>query len=659
MPTSRTASGQRSRKTKGYVLEMGAAKDRFIELLREGYQINPALEKVGRSRKTYEKWRKDDADFRSRADQAQALRGKREVVRGEKLGFAEFRRKYLKTETFWHQQQWVDILEGRQPRDMHPSQQFTQGKKSRILINTPPFHAKSVTLTVDYVTFRLCMDPSFRVVIVSETSTLAEDFLYAIKTRLDHPDYIELQKAYAPDGGWKATADAWTNTRVTFGGDQREGGEKDPNVQAIGMRSQIYGRRADLIILDDGVTGKNVKEWEKQMTWLRREVSSRLEMGGKLVVVGTRIASVDLYSELMNPEHYANGKPPWTHMASPAILEHGATPEKHVTLWPYSTMPWQTGDDEDECDCGTTECYEGVVIDGKKLYPRWDGLHLEIGPKADNNATEWALVYQQQSVSENATFPEHAVTKSTNTSRVPGILKKETPGYPWGGMHGMYVIAGLDPSVKGYAGIVVYAVDAKTEKRHLLNAFNLKAPTPRDLKAKMQEVTLNYMVNEWRVEKTGLLQFFTQDDELRLWMTTRGVKFHEHFTGGNKWDFSYGVASMAGLFGAWDRATGAHGEVISDWREIQPPLIELPKLMNDGLKALRHQLIIWTPDIDPARIACDLVMALWFAEIGAREYLNRGRSSGTVTAMRQSNRFVSPRSRKNQTTIRLADLRGR
>ena len=78
--------------------------------------------------------------------------------------------------------------------------------------------------------------------------------------------------------------------------------------------------------------GTNVSEYAKQMTWLRREVSSRLEATGKLLVVGTRIASVDLYSELMKPENYANNKSPWTHFASPAILEEGPTPEQHRVL---------------------------------------------------------------------------------------------------------------------------------------------------------------------------------------------------------------------------------------------------------------------------------------------------------------------------------------
>lgn len=655
MPQGGDGRGRRQMSSRDKTYTMQAAKDRFVELVQDGITINAALERVGRARKTYEEWRKNDKHFANRVDVARQLRQiDHTVERGERLPFAEWRRKYLNTETFWHQHQWIDILEGREPRDLHEAQTYALGKKSRVLINVPPFHAKTVSITIDYVTYRLCMDPSFRVILVSETSTLAEDFLFAIKTRLDHPDYVNLQKAYAPEGGWKATAEQWTTSRVVFGGDQREGGEKDPNVQAIGMGSQIYGRRADLIILDDAVTGKNVREWEKQMKWLRREVASRLEMGGKLLVVGTRIAPVDLYSQLMNPEHYANGKVPWTHFASPAILEEGKAPDDHLTLWPRSEQSWQAGDD-DECDCARPECREGELVEGKRLYPRWDGMHLEIGPRADNNVTEWALVYQQKSVSEDATFPEHAVNRCIESARHPGLLQADRAGHPFGGMHNKYVIASLDPAVKGHAGLLVGAVDRETKKRHLMAAFNMKSPTGQQLKDKMREVTLQYGVNEWRVEKTGLLQFFTQDTELRQWMASHGVRFTEHLTGSNKWDPTFGVSSMAPLFGEYDKAWNSDADDV--WRVVTPPLIEMPRPTSPGFKALVHQLVTWTPDLDPGKVPCDMVMALWFFEIGAREHLNTGRGLGSVTALVERNRFVSPRSAKNRTRINLADYR--
>ena len=630
----------------------------MIALVQDGLTIKSALERVGRSYKAYEQWRASDPEFKKRVDQAKALQATKQKgrVRGERIPFAEFRQKYLNTETFWHQQQWIDLLENKDPRDLHPAQTYLPGKKSRILINTPPFHAKSMTISIDYVVYRLCMDPGFRVIIVSEAARLAEDFLAGIKQKLTHPDFLPMQLAYAPDGGWKQTAESWKANRIVVGADSRDAQEKDPSVQAIGMGGQIYGSRCDMVLVDDAVTGKNVREWEKQMSWLKREVSSRIEMGGKLVIIGTRIAPIDLYSELMNPDHYANGKVPYTYMASPAILEEGGTWDEHVTLWPYSDRPWQEPNSDDVCDCGKAACADGIMVAGKKVYARWDGEHLEIGPRADNNATEWALVYQQKSINEYMTFPEHCVRMATNNDRLPGVLHDGQPGHPIGGMHNMYVVAGCDPSIKGFAAIVVLAYDKKSGKRYLLHAFNLKAPTPSQLKTEMFRVTEEYLVNEWRVEKTGLLQFFTQDEAMRLWFQQRGVLFKEHLTtGATKWDASYGVASCAALFGAYDKVVGTHGEALGEWREIAPPQIELPRPMR-GVRDLIHQLITWTPELDPGKIPCDLVMALWFAEVRCRELVVR-QNNGNVNPLRRFSRFSSRRNQNNRMRVNLADYR--
>lgn len=640
-------------------LQRPAAKIRLVELIEDGFSIADALVKVGYARKTYEMWRKDDAAFRGKCDQARQLRKPRTVVRGERLGFAEWRAKYLRIPTFWHQQQWVDMLEGREPAGLHESQTYEPANRNKILVNVPPFHAKTQTISVEYVAYRLCMDPSFRVLVISASSELAKTIVYDIQQVLTSPDFLDMQVAYAPEGGWESTADSWSSSQIIFGSAVRAGGQqelhqKDPNVLALGMRSKIYGRRADLIILDDAVDTTNVGEHAKQMKWLRSMVESRLEPRGKLLILGTRVASVDLYSELMRSENYANGRVPWTHLASPAVLVEAEDPADWVTLWPRAGVSFISQADldaGDTCLCGDVGC---ATPDGDGLFARWDGVHLDAGPRAANNSTDWALIYQQQSVPEDATFPEYKVTRATNGGRMCGRLEADRVGHPLGGMRDKYVIAGLDPSVKGFAGIVVGAVSRETNKRYMLAAFNLKAPTAEELKAKMREVTEFYGVHEWRVEDTGLLQFFTQDQALRQWFQTRGVKFTPHTTGRNKWDPGFGVSSMASLFGEYDKAWD---DPLGGWREIVAPLIELPRVNQSGMKALVHQLLVWTPALDPSKTPCDLVMALWFFEIGARDHLGVGRS-GNVLSFSRGNKFQSPRSRQVGVSVSARELRG-
>jgi hypothetical protein len=646
-----------NRGTRPVRLTTEAAKNAFVEHIKTGMTVASALDKIGYAQKTYEEWRRKDADFKARVDQARQLRKPRDDRKGGWMSFAAWRKKYLHQDTYWHQHQWIDVLEGRDPRELHPSQIFEPGNRNRLLINVPPEHAKTTTISTEYVAYRLCMDPSYRAVVISAGEGLAKSIVYDVQQILTSPEYIDLQLDYAPDGGWEATAHSWTATQITFGSEHRAQGvqethQKDPNLLALGMGSKIYGRRIDLVIADDCVDTTNVSQYAKQITWLRKMVESRVSAKGRIVVVGTRIASVDLYSELRKPENYANGRSPWTYFASPAILEEGETPERHVTLWPKASYPLikqEELDAGDVCICNNPDC---AIPDGDGLYPKWDGVHLELGPRSSNNNSDWALVYQQKSVAENATFPEHAIQKATNSLRLCGRLEADRAGHPFTGMHDKYIIGGCDPAISGFAGLVVIAVDRNTQKRYVLTAVNLKGPTTKELQDRMKELTEFYGIHEWRVEKTGLLKFFTQHAEFRQWFQTRGVRFTEHETGSNKWDSGFGVSSMASLLGEYDKAwDNANGE----WRTITEPLIEFPRSHQEGMKALIHQLIIWTPELNPAKVPCDLVMALWFANTGAREHLGIGRS-GNVISFGRNNKFVSPR-QKNHQRVSLADYR--
>jgi hypothetical protein len=597
----------------GHALSQEQAKQRVLKRLAAGDTVEKAMKSVSRSVKTWESWKRSDPDFKVRADTTLATRkvdsGTRETKRADAraMGFAAWRKKYLELPTFWHQLQWIDLIEGVEPQGLHQSQTYEPARRNRILLNCPPGHSKSMTLTVDYLTYRICMDPSIRTIIVSKTQTLAKQFLGAIKMRLTHPKYADLIRDFAPEGGFEETSEKWAEDTITLSTDDRDGVEKDPTCQAIGLGGQIYGARADLIIVDDAVTLANANEWEKQLAWLTQEVGTRPGPSGKIMVVGTRVSANDLYYQLRNGENYTSGKSPWTYLSQPAILEEHSDPKRWLTLWPRASMSWST--DDDECDCGQPECREGYE-DGQ--FPRWDGVHLNTLRDSTDNR-RWQLVFMQAEVGGDATFPAYAIQDSINKGRRHGAA---------GGMmavpEGCYIIGSLDPATSGNAGALVMAVHRSSHKRYILDVKNLKHPTPRELKNLMKAWTIEYGVHEWRVEKTGLLTMFTQDDELRSWMNARGVRFTEHYTGKGKWDVEFGVASLAPLFGSYqeyDDGTRAR---------LTEPLIELPRIETDDLKAFVHQLTIWTPELDPKRTPCDLVMALWFADIGARQIARQG-----------------------------------
>ncbi len=574
------------------------AKRIILGCVAEGMTIEAACGSAGKSLKTYEYYRRTDKIFADKVDRTRLGLKDKAFASGDvhDIDFAEFRQKFLHSRTFPHQQNLVDVIEGREPSWLHPCMKYEPGLASnRVLINIPPNHAKSITITVDYVTWKVAQNPNFRVLIVSQTQQLAADFLYAIKQRLTHPMYQDLQAAYAAGVGFNSKSASWQATRVTFGDELRESSEKDPNIEAVGIGGQIYGKRADMIIVDDAVTLKNANEFEKQIRWLTQDVRSRLNPTGKLVVIGTRVASVDLYRELRQEDRYPGGLVPWKYLAMPALLEPDEDPDKWVTLWPYSDAPFDGQEESDKNEEG--------------LYPRWSGRNL-YNERQAMDASTWALVYQQQDVSENAAFDPVCVRGSIDGMRKSGRLEPGHPGHPKD-LSGFTIICGMDPAIVGDTAAICYAVDRATSKRYIVDAMKVTRPSPQQIRDIILNWTSLYSPSEWIIEKNAFQAFLTQDEGIKQFLASRGVLLKEHHTGSNKWDSGFGVASMATLFG-----TKQH-----DGKHHRDNLIHLPSDQTENVKALIEQLITWTPT---TKGKTDMVMALWFCEIRAREMLNYG-----------------------------------
>jgi hypothetical protein len=574
------------------------AKRLILSGVAEGLTIEAATAAAGKSYKTYEYYRRTDKVFADKMDRTRLGLKDKNFASSDvhDLTFAEFRQRYLHSRTFAHQQNLIDVIEGREPSWLHPSMKYEPGLASnRILINIPPNHAKSMTVTIDYVTWQVCQNPNFRVLIVSQTQQLAADFLYAIKQRLTHPNYEALQQAYAAGVGFNSKTASWQATRVTFGDELRESSEKDPNIEAVGIGGQIYGKRADMIIVDDAVTLKNANEFEKQIRWLTQDVRSRLNPTGKLIIIGTRVTAIDLYKELRSEDRYPGGLVPWKYLAMPALLETHEDPDKWVTLWPASDAPF---DGQMESDLNE---------DG--LYPRWNGRNL-YNERQAMDASTWALVYQQQDISDDAIFDPVCVRGSIDGMRKAGRLVPGHPGHPRD-LSGFSIICGLDPAMVGDTAVVCYAIDRVSHKRYIVDAIKITRPTPAAIRQIIFDWTALYQPTEWIVEKNAFQSFLTQDEGIRQNLASRGVLLREHHTGSNKWDSGFGVASMSTLFG-----TKQH-----DGKHHRDNLIHLPSDQTENIKALIEQLITWSPT---TKGKTDMVMALWFCEIRAREMLNQG-----------------------------------
>ena len=589
------------------------AQEKALQQLSQGSTITQAMASVGRSDVAFRQWSATDPEFKARAEAAR-LEGKGIKTDLKELGdisFPDFSEQFLDTKLFDHHLDWVDLIEGREPRWLDPAMTYEPGAANRVLINVPPEHAKSTVITTNYVVYKIVTNPNARVIIVSKTQGMARKFLGAIKTRLSHPAFTKLQVAFGPNGGYKADSTQWSADMIYLG-TGRDSGEKDPTVQALGMGSQIYGARADLIIIDDAVMGSNAHEWEKQLEWIQKEVITRLGRHGKLIIVGTRVAPIDLYKMLRDPQQWSGGKSPFTYFAMPAVLQFDEKPDNWKTLWPKTTMQ------ENEID----------EPDDNGLYPKWDGPSLftrrsEVAPSV------WAMVYQQEDVQSDSIFAPAAIAGCVNGMRKRGPLKPGAPGHPRSG-NATYTVIGFDPAVSGRSAFVAVTLNRDDSTIYVLDCVNMADPTPQKENALIREWVERYSPQEFRVEINAHQKYYAMDTDLRNYLASYGCQLNSHFTGKNKWDTSFGVASMASLFGT-----------IHDGRYQDNGLIELPSNEgSEGLKSLVQQLITWKPD---TKNPTDCVMALWFAIIRIRELMQQSSKVGQF----QNNRWAT-RSQKQQ-----------
>lgn len=596
------------------------AKQRSLALVRQGKSWAHAMASVGRSERSYENWIKVDPAFREAVDLIRTIqRGATGLLDKPKISFEEFRKRYLHSTTFAHQLNMVDVIEGRTPRWLHPSMRWEPADRQFALINIPPDHAKTITISIDYVTYLICTQPQERIVLVSKTQELAKQMLWAIKQRLTHPKYRDLQADYGPPEGFDSGDAIWQATQIYLSSDSRDPDEKDPTVQCIGLGGQIYGVRSTLILVDDAVLLSNSNQYESQLRWIQQDVVSRVGDSGRVVVIGTRVDTVDLYRELRSPDRYEEGKSPWTSLRMPAVLDSADDPKDWQTLWPRSDRSWPGAKDS---------------MDADGLYPRWDGSRLA-RRRALMDPRTWSMVYQQQDVSSDAIFDPREIRACVNGNRTVGPLSgtNEHHGRPEG-MQGLHVICSMDPAMSGETATIAYAVDPRTLKRWVLEAHRMRAPSPQAIRDLIEAWTIKYQPTSWVVEKNAFQLFLTRDEHIRSFLASRGIPLLEHYTGTNKIDPDFGVASLAPLF--------------------TERMIELPSSHNsEGIKGLIEQLITWRPGARGKDLIQDLPMALWFAEIKVRELIE----SRTMRANSHANDKYIPRyRRRHQNVVRIDEF---
>jgi hypothetical protein len=245
------------------------------------------------------------------------------------------------------------------------------------------------------------------------------------------------------------------------------------------------------------------------------------------------------------------------------------------------------------------------------------------------------MVYQQEDVQSDSIFSPTAVAGCVNGMRKRGPLKPGAPGHPRSA-NATYTVIGFDPAVSGRSAFVAVTLNRDDSSIYVLDCVNMADPTPQKENALIREWVERYHPQEFRVEINAHQKYYAMDTDLRNYLASYGCQLNSHFTGKNKWDTSFGVASMSSLFGT-----------IHDGRYQDNGLIELPSNEgSEGLKSLVQQLITWKPD---TKNPTDCVMALWFAIIRIRELMQQSSKVGQF----QTNRWATRAQKQSRMSLNL------
>ncbi|MEO4053387.1 phage terminase large subunit [Solibacillus sp. CAU 1738] len=183
-------------------------------------------------------------------------------------------------------------------------QRIADGEQLSVLIEMPPRHGKSMTVTESFPSFYLAKNPDKRVIAAAYSDGLATKFGRLNRNKFNEFSNLFDLRLSESNGAMK-----------DWGVQDRRGG-----MIATGIGGSITGQGADLMIIDDPI--KNMKEASSQTIrdniWDEWEatLSTRLHDGASLIVIMTRWNEDDLIGRLLtrSPRN-------WIRLRLPAIAE--------------------------------------------------------------------------------------------------------------------------------------------------------------------------------------------------------------------------------------------------------------------------------------------------------------------------------------------------
>ena len=499
------------------------AKEAFLELLRNGFSIQDAVDFLGVSRGWWEKNGERDPEW---ATKARAIREGEDPDSDDAdrdwpdiswMSYSVFADEYLGLKVFPHQEPIIAAIEDPQI--------------NKVIVNGFPESGKSTHVSLGYVLYKLCQNPDARIALVSKSTSKAQDLLRRIKRYMteDHlydntkRNLIRDFKGFKPGSH---TSHPWGADQITIR--QRRSGERDPSIQALGIGAQIYGARLDLLLLDDALTLENQLTENRRNgldSWFLQEASSRAHKG-EIIVVGTRVHPEDNFKSWKDAWQ---DDPHAAFVSIPAIIVNDEGVEE--TTWP-----------------------DYWPLEGKMVYDDFQGREIYQKGMADIRkemeslgAWRWRLVYQQEDVGSDSTIfsqdiLDHALELGANRSL--GQVHPEE-----------ILILGIDPAISGRAAAVLLAYNPVSRVRTVVDLFVGDSLGATGVRQKlMYEFWEKYHPQRTLIE-VNYAPTIMGDETLQIRAKAAGTLLlpHKTFGAGRKRgsinDEEYGIAAVAPLIG--------------------------------------------------------------------------------------------------------------
>lgn len=187
----------------------------------------------------------------------------------------------------------------------------TLGQITRLIINIPPRHTKSLTVSVFWPAWCWLTDPGLRFLAASYAQSLSTRDSVKCRRLVQSEYYRDLMSQFQPE--FKLTGDQ--NSKVRF--ENNMGGVRI----AASVEGALTGEGGDIILVDDPhnvIEGESATQRQAVLDWWDYSMSTRLnsQKTGAYVIIMQRFHEDDLTGHLL-----AQGRGRWEHLCLPARYE--------------------------------------------------------------------------------------------------------------------------------------------------------------------------------------------------------------------------------------------------------------------------------------------------------------------------------------------------